>query len=191
MPEVMLDDNYTLTGYNFYLNEENGDVTAYLNFSKSYSENNYQFYRKSAVLNGKTGELISFSSSYPYDEKAAYPVFLTKEQAAVKAAAFLNRYFAGHFAVADLYTSVTPLETEHTATEYRFTYSQKVNGYFFPVNAMMISINAQSGAVDSFNQNWLEDIVFDQADGIIPMTQAEEIYVRRSYRQTAVSAAGL
>ncbi len=176
LPEVMLDDSYTLTGYNFYLNEENGDVTVYLNFSKTYSENDYQFYRKFAVLNGKTGALLSLSSSYPYDEKAAFPTFLTEEQATEKAAAFLNHYYAVHFAATELYASTAPVKTEHTATQYQFTYSQKVNGYFFPTNSISISINAQSGAVDSFNQNWTENIVFDQADGIIPMTQAEEIY---------------
>ncbi len=62
---LKMDRSYQLSGYHFYLNESNGDITASLDFTKAVAGSDRLFTRKYATMNAKTGELISFSSNTP------------------------------------------------------------------------------------------------------------------------------
>lgn len=173
---LKMDSSYQLSSYNFYLNESNGDITASLNFNKPLASNTKLFSYKNATMNAKTGELISFSSSYPYLEETLYDINVNKESAEATARLFLEEYAADHFAVSALYDSSAPEKPEHFANAFQFTFTHSVNGYFLASNNMSVGVNAQTGAIDSFYQSWTEDVVFDSAEGIIAETAAIDIY---------------
>jgi hypothetical protein len=173
---LKMDSSYQLSSYNFYLNESNGDITASLNFNKIVAGSTKLFSYKYASMNAKTGELLSFSSTYPYLEETMYDITGTKESAEAAARLFLEEYATEHFAVAALYDSYVPEKPDHYANAFQFTYAHSVNGYFLASNTINVSINAQSGAIDNFYQSWTDGVVFDSAEGIIAEPAAIDIY---------------
>lgn len=173
---LKMDEGYLLTSYHFYLNESNGDITASLNFSKAHTSGQRSFYYKNATINAKTGELISFSASYPYLEEVLYDITLSKETAETTARAFLQDYATTHFAQTGLFDSYVPVKAEHYSSAYQFTFAHTANGYFLPTNSITVSVNAQTGAIDHFYTSWTEGVEFDSAEGIIAEAQAIDIY---------------
>jgi len=173
---LKMDRSYQLSGYHFYLNESNGDITASLDFTKAVAGSDRLFTRKYATMNAKTGELISFSSSYPYLEETLYDITVSKESAEATARLFLQEYATVHFSVSALYDTFVPEKPEHYASSFQFTFAHTANDYFLPSNNISVSINAQTGAVDSFYQSWTEGVVFGSAEDLIDEAQAIDLY---------------
>lgn len=173
--EFGLDEDYTLNQINYYTNESTEQITANLSYYKKAprAEGEYvRYFYKYLNMDAKTGEVLSLSTSYPGDEDYS-SIERDRNALQQKAEAFLQKYFEEYYKETDVYNRADPVDIYSVV--YRniynpsesYTFAQKVNGYFFPSNALYISVNAKTGTIDSFNKNWTDNIEFGPAEGII------------------------
>lgn len=172
---LKIDKDFILNSFNFRLNEKTEEITAYLNFSKSYNEEMTQFIHKYLVLDGKTGRLISLSTSYPFLDEEVYKTNIEKKEAQNVAESFLKSQESEKFNDSKLFQFNDPGADHHQIPVYSFTYAQNKNNFFLPANALYVSINGENGAVDNYNANWIDNILFDSAEDLISQKDALSI----------------
>ena len=126
--------------------------------------------RRNLTLDAKTGVLESMGGYDPYDESKAK---VNAQDAQKKAEAFLTKLWPEQFAKTELYSS-TEVETRSQA--HWFTFDQKVNGYFFPDNSIVVRISADDGSVMGFSKSFDDQVVFDDAEGLITEAQAVDAW---------------
>lgn len=182
-----LDEGFSLVNCYYTMDQETGDITASLRYTKTltsdelygYSADGYWRYQtwgydmtisKGISLNAKTGELESVYTYYPLyetDEAAS----LDSKTLAAKADAFLAEYAAA------LYAESALCDLTGYNTDNGYTYVQQVNGYFYPGNSISVAVNAATGTVDSFSYVWDDEVSFAAAQGIVSQEAATEAYI--------------
>ena len=136
------------------------------------NDNNYTI-RKYLKLDAKTGELISFSTQYPYissDIAFNEITYSTKEYYLD----FLNNYHKDLFYQTKLYDS-TSYSSSKINRKYR-VYSQNVSDYFFTPNSLRISFNQNTGFVDSFSKTWDNNIKFEDTNNLLDQKTCEKLF---------------
>lgn len=138
-------------------------VTATLTYAKKVGNS---ISRRTVTLDAKTGELESVSGYNAYNDGA---VKVEQKAAQAKAEAFLKALWGEQFAKTDLYTSS---EATVLSGAWSFTFAQKENGYFFAPNAITVRISAEDGTVMGVSKSFDDDVVFDDAQGLISEADA-------------------
>ncbi|WP_027621338.1 YcdB/YcdC domain-containing protein [Acetivibrio clariflavus] len=59
---------------------------------------------------------------------------------------------------------------------YYFSFVRTHNGIVFPKNGIEISINKQTGELESYSKNWSKDLVFPSADKAITLEEAQKAF---------------
>ncbi len=191
-PEFGL-DKFDLVSTSYTRNTETDEVTASLQFSKRVTrgaqigmneeifkqrteeEHNVYYIRKYISANGKTGELFTYNTSYPYVSEK-YSDKKTHSTDTQKAAeAFLKKNFSEEFAS----SALTNTYTNNINTYSNYTYTHTVNGYTLDQNWLSVRINAIDGTVDTFNKSWVYGVEFESPEGIISAEEALDIYTTR------------
>ena len=173
---LAIGNEYTLGQASYQVDNENKKVlcnltyTAKADMKPDAGNSAYDGYiRKYISVDAKTGDLVSLYTSYPYD--MVKQLGKSDEQLKLSAQTFLKDNFSAHFALTVLSDSKSDSDNS-----LQLSYAQSVNGYFYYSNALNISVNRATGAVDSFNQNWNESIVFDNTDNLINSQKALSVY---------------
>ena len=160
---------YALTGASYAsVPEKDGDagrVTCTLRYART---DDGERLSRNITVDAKTGAVESVWSSAPWGRERT----LTEEEALQKAEAFLKA-FRPEWDVT-LYrqdSGVQPLR-EASRPDWPFTFARKVNGLPFPSNAVSLSVDASDGSVYALSFSWDEDMVFDEARGLVSMETA-------------------
>jgi len=133
-------------------------VSAYLTYVKKDGDN---ISRRSVTLDAKTGELTAVSG---YNSYVDAPVKVSQETAQANALAFLKALWGDQAAKCELYTSSEP---STVSGAWYFTFAQKVNGYFFPANALTVRVSAADGSIMGVSRSFDDDVTFDDAENLI------------------------
>ncbi len=166
-------DGYTVSAADYRLirDGENETVLCTLRFVKPDAENAYDGARVFSV-DARTGAVRSLSSwsGWDKDRKAA----VSAADAQRIAETFLTRFsaHAGEFALRE-----TDDRTAEGAPSYGFTFTRKVNGYFFPENACTIRVDCMNGAVCGLDYSYDEKVSFDSASGIVSEAAALDAWM--------------
>jgi len=123
--------------------------------------------RRTLNMDARTGEL---QSMYGYDPYVDEPAKVTEETAKAAAEAFLAKLWGDQYAKTELYQSypADKLSDAHT-----FTFAQKVNGYFYPANALTVRVSARDGAVVGFSTDFDDSVTFAAAENLITLAEAK------------------
>lgn len=155
--------------------QEEAQVTARLTYTRQDGE---RVYRRYVTLDAKSGELISVSSSLPWQED--FKAGVSEAQAQKKAEAFLGKYYDSQFKATAPYEapdySIWRVANDAQSRQWSFTYARQANGYFFPANSLNVEIDAADGSVSGFSRTWDETVGFDSAGGIVSETDALAAY---------------
>lgn len=156
-----------LSSFAYDVDPESGEVSARLRYTRSLDEG---FWRRTVTVDARTGDILSVSSSRPWDEEEKPRV--TSQAARETAERFLNAHFGEEMADCALY------DREETAsTSYSFRYARQVNGYFFPDQSLRAEVDPQDGTISYlYRQGWDEDVTFDSAEGVISPEAALDAY---------------
>lgn len=63
--------------------------------------------------------------------------------------------------------------------EYYFNYARVQNGIPFYNNSISVSVNSETGEVQSYHYNWTDDLIFPSLQKAINMSQAENAYMEK------------
>lgn len=170
---------YTLSSASYSMNQDTGDVTCTMNYtrklslselkdvtSEQYKNGNYQ-QTKTLTLDAKTGDLLqgwSYRPWYMKDVKAN----LTKLQSTANS--FLSFRYPGY---AD---KVAIMDDNGNGEGTDFRYDRKENGYFYHNNYVQITIDPSDGSVASFYDSWDDDLKFQSSDAIVSADAAKDAY---------------
>ena len=176
LAKLKIDEEFDLNQFSYDLNKDSGELKAFLNFTKPSALAPNQFFRKNLTLDGKSGALIALSTFYPPLNQGKYPINISEEEAENLAKSFLEEIAGEKVPDKELYKRKSPAKPEHIAPVFFHRYVQKINGIPVPANTFHIEINGETGSVDNFNYNWQANVVFDQAEDLISMDRALEIY---------------
>lgn len=153
-------DKYTLASAGYSLNQETGDVSARLSYTRKDSSG---LWRRNVTCDARTAALLSVYSSAPYEEERKASI---GEKAAREIGeAFLAELWGAEYAAAELYSN-EPWSGGHGAS-HSFTYAQRANGYFFPENNLRVSVDVTDGSISGLDRFWTEGVDFDTPDGIL------------------------
>lgn len=165
IPELGL-DRYALASASYSLDEESGDVTARLSYTRREDTN---FWRRTVSCDGRTGALLGLYSSAPYDRERRASV--SESEAREKAEAFLEKLWGEEYAASALRESQAWSEGGFGAS-HSFTYSQRENGYFLPANTLQAAVDVTDGSISYLGRQWTENVAFDSPEGIISEEEA-------------------
>lgn len=163
MPELGL-SGFTMNQAVYSVNPESTQVQAYLSYSQGGTREHRVY--KNAVVDAKTGELLSFST---YRTQESQNTAYRGSAGRSKAQAFLQRYQAKALAQ-------SAEATESTASDTEYVWEQQVNGYPFPENRLSVAISPADGTIDGFSKIWNDDIVFEDATKLVSNAQALDQY---------------
>ena len=171
-------DAYTLSSVDYAVareadpTAESDAVTATLRYGRQV---NGSAWRRTAVVDAKTGELLRvYSSAWMPDEPVARTV--TAEAAQTAAADFLTAQCGAQFAKTALYNSVDALAEERTIS-HNFNFAQQANGYFYAGNSISVGVDSTDGSISYYEKNFDDRITFDSADGVISMDAALDAWL--------------
>lgn len=183
-------DNYSLTDFRYWIEENpeaktqgkdqekaKGQVTVYARLSyvgKDDPDNQ----RTSFVMNARTGEIQSISSSTYYDEERISPI-VSEEQAQQKAMVFLRSLWPEEADELECYESRTDLP----GGMHYFTFARKVNGYFFPEHYFEVGVSTDNGIIRELNWNFDKEYTFQDAKNLISAEEAQDAWFA-SYQTT-------
>lgn len=154
---------YTLASALYQLSDPadpESQVLCRLTYSRAGGEN---VYRRTFIVDARTGEVQSLSSSAPWDEERV-PA-LTVEEAQARAGAFLASFCGDRAARLSLYDATN--NTAEGAPSYTFTFARRENGIFFPADAYTVGIDAADGSVSALNFQYHEGVDFQSPEGIV------------------------
>ena len=154
-------DSYTLASVSYSLDQDTGDVTASLTYSR---RDESGMWRRSVDLDGRTGALLRVSSSAPYEEGRTAKV--SGDRAREIAESFLASLWGEEYGACALYESSLWTEGSYRAS-HTFTYAQQANGYFLPANALRVSVDITDGSISGLGRDWTDGVAFDDPQGIV------------------------
>lgn len=168
-------DSYTLSAVNYTVpreDEEQGTVTATLRYGRQVGGNAW---RRTAVVDAKTGELIRvYSSGWMPEEGVSRPVDSAAAQRTAEA--FLREQCPTQGSKTAVYDSSNALDGERTVS-HSFTFAQRENGYFFPANSIRVEVDATDGSISAYQKNFNDSVTFESAEGILTMDQALDAWL--------------
>lgn len=150
------------------------DFTWYLYFEKAPSSDNREYKSASARINAATGEIRGFHTNYPNSANEG-----KIDEAAGKKAVedFLKELQPSKFSQTefdDTQKTFYPLFADNKKpAQFNFRYIRKVNGAYFPGNALSVSYDAVNGKVLSYDMNWF-NTEFPSVDKAISVDAAHE-----------------
>lgn len=163
MPELGL-SGFTTNQISYSVDPESAQVQAYLSYSQGTGQERSIY--KNAVIDAKTGELLSFSTYRRQENKSTV---YSGSAGQSKAKAFLQRYQAKALAQSKPATVSSASDTE-------FVWEQQVNGYPFPENRLSVDISPIDGTIDGFSKTWKDDIVFEDTTKPVTAVHALDQY---------------
>lgn len=165
-------DKYALGNVSYSVNSETGEVTAWLQYTRQVGES---FWRRTVTADGKTAELKSVSSSFPWNDDGLEPT-LSAAQAQARAESFLAAQCGEKFAKTALYNGESAL-AESAALSRGFTYVQKENGYFFPTNSLTVGVDCTDGSICTYYDGFDYDVPFASPEGIVDLEAAKDAWL--------------
>ena len=174
---------YKLEGYNIatsnYRIVKNADDTEDIFCTIRYTKSDNTASQKDSAfrsdrtfrVDAKTGEVKSLNSYGRWDEDRTPTVRQSRAQSIAEA--FLSRY-TPHAADLPLY-DVTD-QTDKGAPSYSFTFTRRVNGYFFPENQCVVQVDVETGAVCGLSFTWDEEVNFDGTENLVSNAAAVDAW---------------
>lgn len=148
-----ISSDYNLTNINLYNNWQNKDEYSWsMEFSKQQGE---IYNNVSVTLDAKTGDILSFYKSLPYDEKAS--VKYTEDESKKIAEEFMKKLQPKKFAETEFtkwYSPIRPLDDKGQLRQSQFNYTRKVNDAYFIGNGFNVTVDNTTGQVISYNLTW-------------------------------------
>ena len=123
-------------------------------------------------VDARTGEVKSLNSYGRWDDDRTPKIKQSRAQSIAED--FLKRYTT-HAAALPLYDISD--ETDKGAPSYSFTFTRKENGYFFPENNCVVSVDCDTGAVCGLSFTWDEDVEFASPDNLVSMETALDAWM--------------
>lgn len=157
---LQLDASYKLVSINLYkVYQSKSDYTWNMYFSTENSEMKPYTMSANASVDAKTGEVIDFYISVPYDSSAE--VKYNKEQAQKYAEDFMKSLQPDKSEQVEYTTwgepEVRPLDTTEQPRQYSFTYTRMSNGVYFPGNGFNITVDSTTGSVINYSFTWYKE----------------------------------
>ncbi|MBR4211493.1 MAG: S-layer homology domain-containing protein [Oscillibacter sp.] len=122
-------------------------------------------------VDAKTGEVKSLNSYGRWDEDRTPTVRQSRAQSIAEA--FVSRY-TPH--AADLPLHDVSDQTDKGAPSYSFTFTRRVNGYFFPENQCVVQVDVETGAVCGLSFTWDEEVNFDGTENLVSNAAAVDAW---------------
>ncbi len=166
-------DEYTFISADFFLGDQDENGQASVSCRARYSrDENGKVFSRTFTVNARTGEVIRIDSNIPREKD--YTAALSQGGAYLQATAFLEKYYSSHYAQMSLYD---PGEDSSSAPEFTFIFAQKANGYFFPDNYYVVSVDSSDGSISGFSFVFDETVTFQNAENIITPQQAVDAWM--------------
>ncbi len=165
-------NSFQLENANLYTNEVRKTATWYLSWSQDNGKDKSRDYL-SAEVNAQTSELISFylSGDEFYSDGKTEPKF-TEAQTKDIAEKFIRSQQAEKFAATEYRENKQPkIYVENYPTSYSFSYINKQNGALTPFNNFNITVNPQTGEIQSYRMEWV-DVKLPSTDGAMTLEDA-------------------
>ncbi len=174
---------YKLEGYNIatsnYRIVKNADDTEDIFCTIRYTKSDNTASQKDSAfrsdrtfrVDAKTGEVKSLNSYGRWDEDRTPTVRQSRAQSIAEA--FLSRY-TPH--AADLPLHDVTDQTDKGAPYYSFTFTRRVNGYFFPENQCVVQVDVETGAVCGLSFTWDEEVNFDGTENLVTNAAAVDAW---------------
>lgn len=173
IPELGITAEHVISGSNYYKLAYGGGLCAMINYSRPLSEDEITerfggydggFYSDdiSITVNAMTGRLRSLYTYLPGYNQGGDEIITDEYEGA--ATAFLSANLPEY---ADNITLVRSYVNDYEYSASRsaaFEYSRTYNGYRFDENSISISINADTGFIDSLNVNWSDTLEFTEVE---------------------------
>lgn len=206
--ELAFEDDAVLDTFNYYTKDDSGRFYVSINWTVpvgsatakalGVSEAEAKMYgfgnRITAVMDAKTGELLSFNR---YNHSPIYTLETEEEEGLSEAElhkiaeAFLSKHKADLLAETRFYgeetlSDVRPLIQVAKEIDQRdalqayssWFWVRQANGLDYEMNGLSVGVDILTGKIDSFNQNWQEDISFPSADKVMSKEAAEAIFLK-------------
>ncbi len=124
---------------------------------------------KTVTLDAETGALRSVNTRYPLWERPEEEPLSAEDRIA---------------AAADLLALAAPEMADQAAlctlsgydTEDELIFARVHEGFFYPENYLLVSVNGATGTVDQFRYEWDEDVAFGPAEDIVTADEALAAY---------------
>lgn len=158
---------YQLSDTRYFASRENGGVTAQLTYGKNTAQG---ISRRTVTVDARTGALESMYGFDPYDESAAAKLAASAAQS--RGEAFLKALWPDQFAKTACYRP----DDAQEGTLRRFSFAQKVNGYFFPDNALEVEVSALDGSITGFSRSFDDAVTFAPAEHLLSASAALDIW---------------
>lgn len=152
---------YTLGTAGYSVDRETGEVTARVSYARNTAEG---ICRRYVTVDAKTGALLGMYGSNPYRTRQDGAAYITARAAQTKGEAFLKALWPDQYGKTEVYNAP---DGDADATEWSFTFAQKVNGYFFPGNSITVRVDAANGSIMGFSKSFDDAMTFDSAQGLI------------------------
>ncbi|MCI8302890.1 MAG: hypothetical protein HFF68_09065 [Oscillospiraceae bacterium] len=153
---------YTLASASYSLNQESGDVTARLAYTR---KDGNGVWRRNVTCDARSAALLSVSSYAPYTEKRTASI--GEDEARKTAEAFLGALWGEEFAASRLYRAEPWEEKTSYGAAHAFTYAQQENGYFCPENSLSVAVDITDGSISALDRQWTAGVRFDSAEGLL------------------------
>lgn len=141
--------------YNSFINKE--DFVWSIGFNKEEKKDGAtEYYYIDISLNAKTGEVLSFNKSLPYNSDAK--VKYNEEQSLKIVTDFIKSLQPVKFQEVE-YTDwgrpvYRPMADKEMPRNYYFTFTRKDGNAYFLDNGMNVNIDTTTGTITSYNFNW-------------------------------------
>lgn len=173
---IGLDKKLKLESYNLSREwYDEGEIRWRLNFAFYPEKGEKEEYKYASVtLDAKTGEIVSFYVSTPYNENEKAKDDETAAKAAIEK--FLKEFKPDKFEQVkldeDFTDNIIIAENSELPRSYWFHFSRQVNGISFPDNGFSVTYDAVNQRVTDFSMSWY-DIEFPSIENVAPV---EEVY---------------
>jgi len=123
-----------------------------------------------------TGDILSYSKyKYTSYEDIKKLPSISRTEAQKKAEEFIKKLNSEN-----IFDNIKLLEGNQKISlldnTYFFSYIRTYNGIAFPQNGINISINKQTGDLESYNKNWSKNLVFPSSEKAISLKEAQEAF---------------
>ncbi len=172
-----LDAGYKVTYVNLFKNWQSPeDYIWSTDFATQPQDSSSLTYAVSVSLDAKTGAILSFYRSLPYDVNSK--VKYSEEQALTIAEDFIKAMQPEKVKEVERTNwnrqIVRPLAAKELPRESYFDFTRITNGAYFPDNGFRITVDNTSGKVINYNYTWYQKQL-PATDKIISSTQAQTI----------------
>ncbi len=159
------------TNFTYNINKRN-DVTT---FDLNWSDTKQQIGNMSVAIdsNGKVINYYSYKQSDYRQQQKKLPA-ISKQDAKKIAESFLKKVGPQYFGKVKYQENNIPMNINDR--NYNFSYMRIENNVPFPENNLSVSVNNQTGTVESYYCNWNDRAVFPKVEGAIAADKAKELF---------------